>query len=163
MRSLTRAITVLALAVVSANASGQQVGEPITFMSGGSRIQGRLFAAASQPAPTVILLHGFPGGQCDVLGFGQALSASGWNAMSFTFRGVYESEGVYTLRNTVDDVIAAAKFLRSRPDILAPDAPLAVLGWSGGGWSALMAAARDEDLDCAISVAGPTWPCGHAR
>lgn len=154
MRCRPSMIAVLVLAVASASAAGQDTGEPITFTSGGSRIAGRLFAGASRPAPTVILLHGFPGGRGDVLGFGEALSASGWNAISFTFRGVYESEGAYTLANTVDDVIAAEKFLRSRPDILAPDAPLAVLGWSGGGWSALMAAARDENLDCAVSVAG---------
>ena len=144
----------LAIAVFCMSAAGQDVGEPITFTSQDSLLQGRLFKASAQPAPTVILLHGFPGGRGDVLGFGQALSASGWNAMSFTFRGLYESEGTYTLSNTVEDVLAAAEFLRSRPDLLALETPLAVLGWSGGGWSALMAAARDENLGCAVSVAG---------
>ena len=132
----------------------QETGEAITFSSHGSVLQGRLYRASSQPAPTVILLHGFPGGRTDVLGLGGALAAAGWNALSFTFRGVYESEGLYTLANTVEDVSAAVTFLRSRPELVEPEVPVAVLGWSGGGWSALMAAAQNDDIGCAVSVAG---------
>jgi dipeptidyl aminopeptidase/acylaminoacyl peptidase len=147
-------VVALAIMVMPGSAVGQETGQPMTFLSQDSVLHGRLFAASTQPAPTVILLHGFPGGRGDVLGFGQALAAAGWNAMSFTFRGLYESEGTYTLGNTVEDVVSAADFLMSRPDLVDHDRPLAVLGWSGGGWSALMAAAEKESVGCAVSVAG---------
>jgi dipeptidyl aminopeptidase/acylaminoacyl peptidase len=153
-RSLLTGLAALALLMVNRPAQAQDAGEAISFSSDGSVLHGWLYRAASEPAPTVILLHGFPGGKADVLGFGGALSAAGWNALSFTFRGMYDSEGVYTLAHTVEDVSAALAYLRSRRELVEADQPIAVLGWSGGGWTALMSAARDDDIGCAISVAG---------
>lgn len=153
-RSLFAGLTALASLMVNRPAWAQDAGEAISFSSDGSVLHGRLYRAASAPAPTVVLLHGFPGGRADVLGFGGALSAAGWNALSFTFRGMYDSEGLYTLGHTVEDVSAALSYLRSRRELVQADQPIAVLGWSGGGWTALMSAAQNDDISCAISVGG---------
>jgi predicted alpha/beta-fold hydrolase len=59
---------------------------PITFESEGSKIYGRFYAAAANmPTATVILLHGFPGGEGDLFGLGERLRKEGINALVFNF------------------------------------------------------------------------------
>ena len=130
---------------------------PISFDSHGSKLYGYFSEARGDgPHPTIILLHGSPGGNRDVLGLAQEVPKAGWNALAFTFRGFYESEGISFLKNSVEDVFSAINFLRS--DEISKkyriDADhIALAGWSYGGDIALTAAAGDSTIKYVISIA----------
>ncbi len=92
----------------------------------------------------------------DVLGLAQEVPKAGWNALVFTFRGYYESEGISSLKNSVDDVFSAINFLRSAEisKKLRIDADhIALAGWSYGGDIALTTAAGDSSIKYVISIA----------
>jgi len=60
----------------------------------------------------VILLHGFPGNDRN-LDLAQALRRDGFNLLFFIYRGARGSEGTYTFTHVIEDVGAAADFLRA--------------------------------------------------
>ena len=130
---------------------------PISFDSHGSKLFGYFREARGDgPHPTIILLHGSPGGNRDVLGLAQAAPGAGWNALVFNYRGFYESEGISSLKNSVEDVFSAISFLRSDETIrkYRIDADnIALAGWSYGGDIALTAAASDSSIKYVISIA----------
>ena len=130
---------------------------PIVFNSHGAALHGYFSEAhGNGPHPTLILLHGSPGGNGDVLGLAQAAPRAGWNALVFNYRGFYESEGISSLKNSVEDVFSALNFLHSdeivkkyRIDVDR----IAIAGWSYGGGIALTAAASDSSIKYVISIA----------
>lgn len=87
---------------------------PIVFESTGAKVRG-LFYKASGAAqfPTVVLCHGFPGNNRDVLGLGERLMKEGFNALAFNYRGTWGSEGTFTNANSVEDVVAAIHYVKS--------------------------------------------------
>ena len=130
---------------------------PIVFDSHGSILYAYFSEAHGKgPHPTVILLHGSPGGNRDVLGLAKAAPRAGWNALVFNYRGFYESEGISSLKNSVEDVFSALNFIQSdeivkkyRIDV----DHIALAGWSYGGDIALTAAASDSSIKYVISIA----------
>ena len=130
---------------------------PISFDSHGSKLYGYFSEARGDgPNPTIILLHGSPGGNRDVLGLAQEVPQAGWNALVFTLRGYYESEGMSSLKNSVEDVFSAINFLRSdeiSKRYRIDTDHIAVAGWSYGGGIALTAAAGDSTIKYVISIA----------
>jgi len=130
---------------------------PIVFDSHGSTLHGYFSAAHGKgPHPTIILLHGSPGGNRDVLGLAQAAPRAGWNALVFNYRGFYESEGLCSLKNSLEDVFLALNFIQSdeivkkyRIDV----DHIALAGYSYGGDIALTAAASDPSIKYVISIA----------
>ncbi len=60
---------------------------------------------------TLILLHGFPGNETEVLGLGAKLRQSGVNVWSFNYRGTFQSEGLSSFPNSLADIAAAGAFL----------------------------------------------------
>ena len=130
---------------------------PIVFDSHGATLYGYFSEApGEEPHPTVILLHGSPGGNRDVLGLAKAAPRAGWNALVFNYRGFYESEGISSLKNSVEDVFSALNFIQSdeivkkyRIDV----DHIALAGWSYGGDIALTAAASDSSIKYVISIA----------
>ena len=152
-----RLLLVAAVVCAAPSALGQQItGEPIEFLSNGARVRGHfLRGTGAAPRPTLLLFHGYPGGMGDVLGIGRAVSAAGWNTLVYLPRGMHESDGVFTLANTLDDFVPALAHLRSRAAELEVDtARLAAGGYSFGGWVALMGAAEHPELRCVATV-GP--------
>jgi len=129
----------------------------VSFDSHGSKLRGYFSKALGDgPHPTIILLHGSPGGDRDVLGLAQEVPKAGWNALVFTYRGFYESEGISSPNNSVEDVFSAINFLRS--DEIANKYSIdvnntALAGWSYGGGIALTAAAGDPSIKYVISIA----------
>ena len=130
---------------------------PITFTSNGSKLQGYISTAPGKgPHPTIVLLHGSPGGPRDVLGLAKVIPNAGWNALAFTFRGYWNSEGTYSMKNTLEDVFAALNFLRSNEVLRKYKIDvdnLALAGYSYGGGMALIAAANESTIRYVISIA----------
>jgi len=103
--------------------------------------------------PTLILLHGFPGGEGDVLGLGERISSGSFNVLTFNFRGVRKSEGTFTFGNSISDVAAAVDYLK-RGNISGVDRDrIGVLGWSFGAWVAMMAGAENPEIQCVGAIA----------
>jgi len=130
---------------------------PIAFDSHGSTLHGYFSEAHGEgPHPTIILLHGSPGGNRDVLGLAQAAPRAGWNALVFNYRGFYESEGICSLKNSLEDVFSALNFIKSDEIVkkyrINVD-HIALAGYSYGGDMALTAAASDSSIKYVISIA----------
>jgi uncharacterized protein len=107
---------------------------------------GPLACAVDEPAADAIgvavLCHPHPlhGGTLDnkvVQTMARAVVQLGWRAVRFNFRGVGESGGIWDAgAGEVDDVLAVIAAFR------APGLPLALGGFSFGGYAAAAAAAR---------------------
>ncbi len=130
---------------------------PVYFDSHGSTLQGYFSEALGDgPHPTMILLHGSPGGNRDVLGLAQAAPRAGWNALVFNYRGFYESEGICSLKNSLEDVFSALNFIKSDEIVKKYGVNvdhIALAGYSFGGNMALIAAASDSSIKYVISIA----------
>lgn len=130
---------------------------PITFLSKGSVLKGYFCAACGEgPHPTVILLHGFPGNDKDVFGLAQTIPQAGWNALVFNYRGAFESEGLFTPKNSLEDVVEAVHFLRSESTAekyLVNTEHVALAGYSYGGCMAIIVSALDPSIKYVIAIA----------
>lgn len=126
----------------------------LNFTSGGARLNGLIYlAGGAGPHPTVILLHGYPGNEKN-LDLAQALRREGFNVMFFHYRGAWGSEGNFSFSNVVEDVDAAADFLRANAGTYRTDADkLILIGHSMGGFAAFSAAANDSRIACAAGLA----------
>lgn len=99
----------------------------------------------------LVVLDGYPPNRdSDFLGVGKAACEAGWSTLYIHYRGTWESEGQLDMDNLVEDALAAADYLRARQM-----RPIAIVGHSLGGYVSLMAGARDPDLACVVSLAGP--------
>jgi len=131
---------------------------PTTFISDGARIHGIFFTAnATKPSPTVILLQGFPGGEGDVFGLGQALSSAGINALTFNWQGTYKSEGIFLPDASLRDVANAISFLKT-PEMIQKfhidTAKIVPIGYSYGGGFALLGSLHDPSIRKVATIAG---------
>ena len=131
---------------------------PVAFESEGYKISGQFFTADGEgPFPTVILLHGIPGGEGDLFGLGQQLNMASVNAFTFNYRGTWKSEGVYVPSTSIEDVISAIKYIKS-PDMvtkfLIDTTKLSIIGYSYGGGMALLGAALENCITNVVSMAG---------
>lgn len=126
----------------------------VSFESGGDRLNGHIYLAnGAGPHPTVILLHGFPGNEKN-LDLAQALRRDGFNVLFFHYRGAWGSEGVYSFTHLIEDVGAAASFLRTKAaDYRVDPAKLITIGHSMGGFASLQGASRDPAIACAAAIA----------
>ncbi len=153
------ALLLAGIALPTAQSAAQDPpGEQVTFQSHGATLHGRFFRAPGAGVhPTVLLLHGYPGNPRDVLGLGEALPAGGWSALAFNYRGAYGSEGRLTPPNSLEDAAAALSFLRARSTFLQVDTGrVAVVGYSYGGWVALMTGDA-AGVACVGAIAPGNW------
>jgi dienelactone hydrolase len=130
----------------------------IAFRSDGVLLKGKLHAAEGEgPFPTVILLHGFPDEENDVLGLGRRMSIAGINALTFNYGGTHQSEGEYSIKNTQSEINAAYKFIHKPQNLtrFRVDARRIFLGGhSFGGGMALTYAANHPEITRVFSIAG---------
>jgi ABC-2 type transport system ATP-binding protein len=109
--------------------------------------------AAEQPAPAVVLAHGFGGSKQSVEGEARALAERGYVVLAFSARGFGGSTGHIGLddpRYEVADLTALIDVLAARDDVVqdaAGDPRVGVAGASYGGALALLGAAYDERID----------------
>jgi pimeloyl-ACP methyl ester carboxylesterase len=108
-----------------------------------------LLAAGEGPKPTLLLLHGLPGNERN-LDLAQAVRRAGWHVLTFTYRGAWGSEGMFSLQHAMADAKAALMFLRSAEaaNLYGVDASrIVIAGHSMGGAAAAVATAEDPPGD----------------
>jgi hypothetical protein len=116
---------------------------------------GRIECAFDRPegAPigVAVICHPHPqgGGTLDnkvVQTLARAFIEVGWASIRFNFRGIGASEGSWDEgRGELDDALAVVGFARARPELAT--LPLALAGFSFGGFIAAAAAERLGDTD----------------
>ena len=133
--------------------------------SHGVGLNALLFVASGKgPHPTVILMHGLPGNERN-LDLAQAIKRSGWDVLTFTYRGAWGSPGDFSISNSMEDTAAALAFARSSEGAKYGIDPrhIVLAGHSMGGATAMMTAASATDLDGLILVSRGTSPPATAR
>ena len=108
--------------------------------SGNSQIAGLIYNANGlQKHPTLLLLHGYPGNERN-LDIAQVVRSRGWNVIYFDYRGSWGSQGKFSFKNCVEDVVNVVSFCNKYRDSLKIDTSNIVLfGHSMGGWVCLKA------------------------
>jgi dienelactone hydrolase len=109
--------------------------KPVRIFSSDSYINGYFFPSGIDPAITTILfLQGFPGIEGDELICGR-LARSGFNCLTFNYRGTFQSEGHFSFRNAIEDIQAARRFLQESDEIslyIEGVEEIVLGGWSFG-------------------------------
>jgi dipeptidyl aminopeptidase/acylaminoacyl peptidase len=122
--------------------------------------------ASSGPRPAVVLPHGGPTARdyWEFDYFVQFLAASGYVVLQPNYRGSdgygdeWRGEGGFRdWRLAVDDITAGVDYLVSEG--IADERRVCSLGWSFGGYAALMSAIEEPDMfRCVASIAGVADP-----
>jgi len=143
------------------------------FSSGDLELAGHLArprTAEGTKAPAVVISHGFPsvqrGSKRSGLTFPELAdriaNEMGWHALAFNFRGCGGSDGDFSLGGWLTDLLAAAAFARSQPDVNG----VWLLGFGTGGALSICAAARDAEVHGVAASGAPAdfddW-AGHPR
>lgn len=117
----------------------------------------RYASPTDEKAPTLLLLHGFPGGFNDVLDVGKSIASSGINVFTLTLSGVSISEGKYADDSPIRDVFCALDYFFT-PAVIEKynidTSQFALGGWSFGGGLSLYVGAHDDRVKKIISIAG---------
>ncbi|HPD30770.1 MAG TPA: alpha/beta hydrolase [Phycisphaerae bacterium] len=83
----------------------------------GLRLHGWFFPAESEPAGTVLHLHGNAGNLTGHFQHVAWLPAAGWNVLCFDYRGYGRSEGRISRRGSIADANAALDWLLAQPKV----------------------------------------------
>ena len=132
------------------------------FSSDGVELAGHLARPRSGPGthlPGLVICHGFPplrgGGRLSAKSFPELAdriaTELGWFVLVFTFRGCGDSAGDFSLGGWLDDLRAAARFLRHVDGVRE----VWVGGFGTGGALALCAAASDLDVKGVAALGAP--------
>lgn len=83
------------------------------------------------------------------MGLGSLLSDGGIDVFTFNYRGTWESEGIHSYKNYIDDILAVSSYLHS--DKMAQDLELhpssiTFIGYCYGGGAVLIAATMDTRI-----------------
>ena len=130
----------------------------ITIDRDGILLQGKFYISeGTGKFHTVILLHGFPGGEGDVFGIGQKLTEIGINTLTFNYSGTHKSEGEINFDNSQKDIGAAYDFIHRSENItqFKIDTTRIILGgYSYGGGMAFTYAANHPEIKEVFSIVG---------
>jgi len=149
---------VIFLTVLTATQSQASTPLEITINRDGVLLKGKYYMSEGiGNFPTVVLLHGFPGNEIDVLGIGKKLSEVGINALTFNYSGTHQSEGEFNFDNTQKDIGAVFEFIHQSENIhkYKIDTTRIILGgYSYGGGMAMTYAANHIEIREVFSIAG---------
>ena len=115
-------------------------------------------SAQENPAPAVLLPHGFGGSKDSVARDARELAERGFVVLAYTARGFGSSGGMISLNDPdaeVADASALLDYLAAQPTVRrdgATDPRVAVTGASYGGALALLLAGTDERVDAIAPV-----------
>ncbi|WP_052245125.1 alpha/beta hydrolase family protein [Halocynthiibacter namhaensis] len=147
-------------ATLPALAAAQHAQEIITLQSEGQDFVGTLMLPSGDPAPVVLLLHGFTGSRDELtipsteqgvfVHTANSLATNGYASLRIDFRGSGESTSDFTYEATtfegqVADAMAAVAHLKASNKVNGDD--IHVIGWSQGGLVASAVAGRSGNLD----------------
>ena len=167
-KSVLQAIAALALACAcqTVPASGALTDPPhdaahparmevLHIPSGGVEINGVAYLASGDGLhPTLLICHGWPGNEKN-LDLAQAVRRTGWNAVTFNYRGSWGSPGEFRFSQVMDDPAAVLAWLR-KPENAAKygidPKRIAIAGHSMGGWATAQTASRDPSLLGAVII-----------
>lgn len=132
------------------------------FDSGGVELAGHLARPRSAPGtfvPGLVICHGFPhlrgSGRLSAHSFPELAdriaTEMGWYVLVFTFRGSGSSGGDFSLRGWLDDLLAAAAFLRAVEGVSGVWAA----GYGTGGALAICGAAADPKIRGVAAMGAP--------
>ncbi len=153
-------ITIIAsiLSIISSSTFSQITPVKIDLFSNGNKLNADFYrASGDEKCPTLILLHGMPGGEGDQFGLGKKLSPLGINVLVFNFTGTWRSEGVFSFDSSMEDIGAAISFLKNKDNIEnfnIDTSNIVVAGYSFGGAMALTGAIYNSEINRIISIAG---------
>ena len=123
--------------------------EVLHIPSGDVALNGVAYLAAGPGShPTLVILHGLPGNEKN-LDLAHAVRRTGWNAVTFNYRGSWGSPGNYRFAGNLEDLTAVLGYLRDPANAakLGIDpGRIALAGHSMGGWVAAMIAEHDRKL-----------------
>jgi uncharacterized protein len=152
-----KVILIFSMLLIVAQSQGSTPAD-IIINRNGVLLKGKFFASVGTGIfPTVILLHGFPGSELDVLGIGEKLAQSGMNALTFNYSGTFKSGGKNSWDNIQLDIDAAFKFLHQPENITRfkiDTNKIYLGGWCTGGGMALTYAAYHPEVTTVFSIAG---------
>jgi uncharacterized protein len=127
----------------------------VTVQSAGEGMRATMYLADEEgPRATVLLLHGFPGGP-GWNWIAGPLREAGFNVLFLHPRGMWGSEGEFTLSNALDDAAATLEFLsseRARSEFRVDAGRIILVGHSFGGWLALNTAAARPQVHCVAAL-----------
>lgn len=136
---------------------------PLVISSGGDRMNARAYLAQGKgPHPTVLLLHGLPGYELN-LDMAQAIRRTGWNVLTFHYRGSWGSGGDLSFGNVLEDVGTVLAYMREPANaqrLRVDPKNIVIIGHSVGGFAALTVGARDSGIRSIASISG--WDLGVA-
>ena len=128
----------------------------ITFTSSGQRCAAWLYVpdGAAEPAPCVVMAHGFGGTRSDGLpAFAERFVEAGFAALLFDYRHFGDSEGeprqLLDIAKQLEDWTAAIAYARTRPEV--DGARIALWGSSFSGGHVVPTAVRDGQVRAVIS------------
>ncbi len=130
----------------------------IDLRNNGVKLDAKIYAADKVfLAPTVILLHGFPGNANSPYGLAERLNKNGINILVFNYEGSFKSEGIFSWENCMSDIGVALSFLNQKNTIeqfSLDTSKIFVCGCSMGAAFALSAAVHNSEIRKLIAVAG---------
>jgi len=140
--------------------------EGVSFYSEGEKVSALWRTPAPVDGPLRAIVHspGWRGWKDSdlYLRYHRALTGAGFGVLVLDYRGTGGSEGapILSIRRQFQDLLNAVTYLTTRPDV-DTDA-IAALGSGGtGGSNAVLLAAVDERVSCAVSqlplATGPDW------
>ncbi len=158
IRRIKIMVSVLILGIFTNNVYSQITPVKIDLYSNGNKLNADFYQASGEAKhPTLILLHGMPGGEGDLFGLGKKLSPLGINVLVFNFQGTWSSEGEFSFDSSMEDVGTAINFLRNKDNIERfniDTSNIVVAGYSYGGAMALTGAIYNSEIKRIISIAG---------
>lgn len=139
-------VTAAFASLITFPAFAQSTSERVELMSNGQAFVGTLETPAGDPAPVVLLLHGFTGSRDELpipstkdgvfKHAARVLAESGFASLRIDFRGSGESTANMTYEKTTFDgqvayAMAAVEYLKASSKVKNDD--VYVIGWSQGG------------------------------
>ena len=156
MKKLLRLLSII-LITASFNASAQSKNDSIVLRndewgktnksgfrelnipSSGSLLQGFMYTPnGAGKHPLLILLHGYPGNERN-LDLAQIARARGWNVVFFDYRGSWGSQGKFSFKNCVEDVVNVVAYCKHNTTFNIDTNNIVLFGHSMGGWVCLKA------------------------